>query len=158
MGLPEQEAFDIEYWLLEEAKLQRLPKPKSLAGRVALITGGGGGIGMVTLRAAWCSLMERELSYPGGYRAMFIGCRFSGSREYARAGCGGGAGSPSVSGGGRREPDSSGIGTTPGRRAPGTGGGKGAGASHGRGEKKPRPRTTSRLCSAKDSLQSRQSW
>ncbi|MGB8293564.1 MAG: bifunctional rhamnulose-1-phosphate aldolase/short-chain dehydrogenase, partial [Rhizobium ruizarguesonis] len=33
-GLPEQEAFDIEYWLLEEAKLQRMPKPKSLAGRV----------------------------------------------------------------------------------------------------------------------------
>ena len=36
VGLPEQEAFDIEYWLLEEAKLQRMPKPKSLAGRVAL--------------------------------------------------------------------------------------------------------------------------
>ena len=35
-GLPEQEAFDIEYWLLEEAKLQRMPAPKSLAGRVAL--------------------------------------------------------------------------------------------------------------------------
>ena len=33
VGLPEQEAFDIEYWLLEEAKLQRMPKPKSLAGR-----------------------------------------------------------------------------------------------------------------------------
>jgi rhamnulose-1-phosphate aldolase/alcohol dehydrogenase len=44
-GLAEQEAFDIEYWLLEEAKLQRSPKPKSLAGRVALITGGAGGIG-----------------------------------------------------------------------------------------------------------------
>lgn len=44
-GLPEQEAFDIEYWLLEEAKLQRMPKPKSLAGRIALITGGAGGIG-----------------------------------------------------------------------------------------------------------------
>src|SRR6185295_6479314 len=42
-GLPEQEAFDIEYWLLEEAKLQRMPKPKALAGRVALITGGAGG-------------------------------------------------------------------------------------------------------------------
>ncbi len=48
MGLPEKEAFGIEYWLLEEAKLQRLPKPKSLAGRVALITGGGGGIGIAT--------------------------------------------------------------------------------------------------------------
>ena len=47
-GLPEQEAFDIEYWLLEEAKLQRLPKPKSLAGRIALVTGGAGGIGSAT--------------------------------------------------------------------------------------------------------------
>ena len=48
VGLAEQEAFDIEYWLLEEAKLQRMPKPKSLAGRVALITGGAGGIGRAT--------------------------------------------------------------------------------------------------------------
>jgi rhamnulose-1-phosphate aldolase/alcohol dehydrogenase len=45
VGLAEQEAFDIEYWLLEEAKLQRMPKPKSLAGRIALVTGGAGGIG-----------------------------------------------------------------------------------------------------------------
>src|SRR5271166_5875763 len=45
VGLAEQDAFNIEYWLLEEAKLQRLPKPKSLAGRVALVTGGAGGIG-----------------------------------------------------------------------------------------------------------------
>ena len=44
-GLPAQEAFSIEYWLLEEAKLQRMPKPKSLAGQVALVTGGAGGIG-----------------------------------------------------------------------------------------------------------------
>jgi rhamnulose-1-phosphate aldolase/alcohol dehydrogenase len=49
-GLPEQEAFDIEYWDLEEAKLQRMPKPKALAGRVALITGGAGGIGVATAR------------------------------------------------------------------------------------------------------------
>jgi len=48
MGLPEQEAFDIEYWVLEEAKLQRLPKPRPLAGRVALVTGGAGGIGRAT--------------------------------------------------------------------------------------------------------------
>jgi rhamnulose-1-phosphate aldolase/alcohol dehydrogenase len=47
-GLPEQEAFDIEYWLLEEAKLQRMPKPKGLAGRVAFVTGGAGGIGSAT--------------------------------------------------------------------------------------------------------------
>jgi rhamnulose-1-phosphate aldolase/alcohol dehydrogenase len=49
-GLPEQEAFDIEYWLLEEAKLRRMPRPKALAGRVALITGGAGGIGLATAR------------------------------------------------------------------------------------------------------------
>jgi rhamnulose-1-phosphate aldolase/alcohol dehydrogenase len=47
-GLPEQEAFDIEYWLLEEAKLQRMPKPKSMEGRIALVTGGAGGIGSAT--------------------------------------------------------------------------------------------------------------
>jgi len=44
-SLPAQEAFNIEYWLLEEAKLQRMPKPKSLSGRIALITGSAGGIG-----------------------------------------------------------------------------------------------------------------
>ena len=44
-SLPRQEAFDIEYWLLEEAKLQRMPKPKVLSGKVALVTGSGGGIG-----------------------------------------------------------------------------------------------------------------
>ncbi len=44
-SLPRQEAFNIEYWLLEEAKLQRMPKPKPLSGRVALITGSAGGIG-----------------------------------------------------------------------------------------------------------------
>jgi rhamnulose-1-phosphate aldolase/alcohol dehydrogenase len=44
-SLPRQEAFDIEYWLLEEAKLQRMPKPKSLAGRIAMITGSASGIG-----------------------------------------------------------------------------------------------------------------
>ncbi|HET9278547.1 MAG TPA: SDR family NAD(P)-dependent oxidoreductase, partial [Flavitalea sp.] len=44
-SLPRQEAFDIEYWLLEEAKLQRMPKPKPLAGRIALVTGSAGGIG-----------------------------------------------------------------------------------------------------------------
>jgi rhamnulose-1-phosphate aldolase/alcohol dehydrogenase len=50
VGLPEQEAFDIEYWLLEEAKLQRMPKPKSLAGRIAVVTGGAGGIGQAVAR------------------------------------------------------------------------------------------------------------
>lgn len=49
-ALPRQEAFNIEYWLLEEAKLQRMPKPKPLSGRVALITGSGGGIGLATAK------------------------------------------------------------------------------------------------------------
>jgi rhamnulose-1-phosphate aldolase/alcohol dehydrogenase len=50
VGLPEQEAFDIEYWLLEEAKLQRSPKPKPMVGKVALVTGGAGGIGQAIAR------------------------------------------------------------------------------------------------------------
>lgn len=50
VGLPEQEAFDIEYWLLEEAKLQRMPRPKPLVGKVALVTGGAGGIGQAIAR------------------------------------------------------------------------------------------------------------
>jgi len=49
-SLLRQEAFNIEYWLLEEAKLQRMPKPKSLSGKVALITGSGGGIGKAIAR------------------------------------------------------------------------------------------------------------
>ncbi|PJJ67144.1 bifunctional aldolase/short-chain dehydrogenase [Chryseobacterium geocarposphaerae] len=44
-SLPRQEAFDIEYWLLEEAKLQRMPKEKPLSRKVAVVTGAGGGIG-----------------------------------------------------------------------------------------------------------------
>jgi rhamnulose-1-phosphate aldolase/alcohol dehydrogenase len=43
--IPESEKFRIEYWALEEAKLARLPKPKPLAGRIALVTGAGSGIG-----------------------------------------------------------------------------------------------------------------
>ncbi|QJW90375.1 bifunctional aldolase/short-chain dehydrogenase [Spirosoma taeanense] len=51
VGLPEQEAFDIEYWLLEEAKLQRMPKPKPLSGKIALVTGSAGGIGKAIAKA-----------------------------------------------------------------------------------------------------------
>ena len=50
VGLPEQEAFDIEYWLLEEAKLQRMPRAKPMVGKVALVTGGAGGIGQAIAR------------------------------------------------------------------------------------------------------------
>ena len=46
--ISEQEAFNIEYWSLEEAKLRRLPRPKSLEGRIAVVTGGAGGIGSAT--------------------------------------------------------------------------------------------------------------
>lgn len=48
--IAESEKFRIEYWELEEAKLRRMPAPKPLAGRVALITGGGSGIGAATAR------------------------------------------------------------------------------------------------------------
>ncbi|MFT3727902.1 MAG: bifunctional rhamnulose-1-phosphate aldolase/short-chain dehydrogenase [Terricaulis sp.] len=47
-GLPEGEAYAIEYWALEEAKLQRMPKPKPLVGKIAVITGAAGGIGAAT--------------------------------------------------------------------------------------------------------------
>ncbi len=45
VSLPLQEAFDIEYWLLEEAKLSRMPKEKPLSRKIALVTGSAGGIG-----------------------------------------------------------------------------------------------------------------
>jgi rhamnulose-1-phosphate aldolase/alcohol dehydrogenase len=46
--IDEAEKFRIEYWALEEAKLQRMPKPKPLATRIALVTGAAGGIGKAT--------------------------------------------------------------------------------------------------------------
>ena len=46
--IDESEKFRIEYWELEEAKLRRAPKPKGLVGRIALVTGGGSGIGKAT--------------------------------------------------------------------------------------------------------------
>lgn len=65
IALDEQEAFNIEYWALEEAKLQRMPKPKPLAGKVCVVTGGAGGIGSATaarlLRDGACvMLMDRS--------------------------------------------------------------------------------------------------
>ncbi len=48
IALPEQEAFDIEYWLLEEAKLRRMPPEMPLARRIVLVVGAGNGIGKAT--------------------------------------------------------------------------------------------------------------
>src|SRR5205823_13771156 len=45
VALPQQEAFDIEYWLLEEAKLKRMPPEKELARQVIVVIGAGSGIG-----------------------------------------------------------------------------------------------------------------
>ena len=86
-GLPEQEAFDIEYWLLEEAKLQRMPKPKSLAGRIAIVTGGAGGIGAATaerfLREGACVMLadidakaaeEARAGFAARYGADMVRC------------------------------------------------------------------------------------
>ena len=48
MALPQQEAFDIEYWLLEEAKLKRMPAEKELARQIIIVVGAGSGIGKET--------------------------------------------------------------------------------------------------------------
>ena len=48
IALPQQEAFDIEYWLLEEAKLQRMPPEKELARQIIIVIGAGSGIGKET--------------------------------------------------------------------------------------------------------------
>jgi rhamnulose-1-phosphate aldolase/alcohol dehydrogenase len=76
IGLDEQEAFDIEYWLLEEAKLQRMPAPKPLVGKVALVTGGAGGIGAATaarlMRDGACvMLVDRDAGALDEVRAGF---------------------------------------------------------------------------------------
>ncbi len=76
IALDEQEAFDIEYWLLEEAKLQRMPAPKEMVGKVALVTGGAGGIGAAAaerlLREGACVMLaDRDGSTVDQVRANF---------------------------------------------------------------------------------------
>ena len=76
IALDEQEAFDIEYWLLEEAKLQRMPAPKPMVGRIALVTGGAGGIGAATaarlLREGACVMLaDRDAAAVEEVRAGF---------------------------------------------------------------------------------------
>jgi rhamnulose-1-phosphate aldolase/alcohol dehydrogenase len=67
VGLAEREAFNIEYWVLEEAKLQRMPKPRPLVGKIALVTGGAGGIGAATAErlladGACVMLVDRDVA------------------------------------------------------------------------------------------------
>jgi len=45
ISLPQQEVFDIEYWLIEESKLQRMPKEKEFGRNAVVVIGGGAGIG-----------------------------------------------------------------------------------------------------------------
>lgn len=77
VGLDEREAYGIEYWALEEAKLQRMPKPKPLAGRIALVTGAAGGIGAATaarlLSEGACLLLaDRDAAALENARAGFV--------------------------------------------------------------------------------------
>ncbi len=77
VGLDEMEAFRIEYWALEEAKLRRLPAPKPLVGKIALITGAAGGIGAATanrlLAAGACVMLtDRDAEALSSTRAQLI--------------------------------------------------------------------------------------
>ena len=66
IALPQQEAFNIEYWLLEEAKLQRMPPEKELARRVVVVVGAGNGIGKATahrVAAEGAHVVCADLSY-----------------------------------------------------------------------------------------------
>ncbi|MFN3457399.1 MAG: bifunctional rhamnulose-1-phosphate aldolase/short-chain dehydrogenase [Novosphingobium sp.] len=76
IALEEQEAFDIEYWLLEEAKLLRMPAPRPMAGKIALVTGGAGGIGAAIgarfLREGACVVLaDRDAASAEQVRAGF---------------------------------------------------------------------------------------
>jgi rhamnulose-1-phosphate aldolase/alcohol dehydrogenase len=89
VGLDEQEAFDIEYWLLEEAKLRRMPAPRPMVGRIALVTGGAGGIGAATAArlladGACVMLVDRDAAALEGVREGFAE-RFGGDAIRAAA-------------------------------------------------------------------------
>lgn len=72
VSLTEDESFAVEYWPLELYKLQQAPKPRELAGHVALVTGGAGGIGrqtVETLAAEGACVVVADLDGPGAERA-----------------------------------------------------------------------------------------
>ena len=77
VGLDELEAFRIEYWALEEAKLRRMPAPKTLVGKIALVTGAAGGIGAATARrllsaGACVMLTDRDADTLAGAHAQLV--------------------------------------------------------------------------------------
>jgi rhamnulose-1-phosphate aldolase/alcohol dehydrogenase len=77
VGLDEMEAFRIEYWALEEAKLRRMPAPKALVGKTALVTGAAGGIGAASARrllsAGACVLLtDRDADALAGVHAQLV--------------------------------------------------------------------------------------
>ena len=68
VALPRQEAFDIEYWALEEAKLRRMPPEKTLARKVVIVVGAGSGIGVATAQrvaAEGAHVVCADLNYEG---------------------------------------------------------------------------------------------
>ena len=78
VALPRLEAFRIEYWALEEAKLQRMPAEREFSRKIALVVGGGSGIGRdVVLQLAQARRARRR----GGLESAGRGGRGAGSRE-----------------------------------------------------------------------------
>jgi rhamnulose-1-phosphate aldolase/alcohol dehydrogenase len=87
VGLDELEAFRIEYWALEEAKLRRMPAPKPLVGKVALVSGAAGGIGAATARrlleaGACVMLTDRDADALSGAHAQLVAAN---GRDVVRA-------------------------------------------------------------------------
>lgn len=96
-ALPEQEAFDIEYWLLEEAKLKRMPPEREFSRKIAIVTGGAQGIGLATARrlameGACVALLDLNAEKLGeaaeslaGYPVLPIRCDVTDSASLASA-------------------------------------------------------------------------
>ena len=86
VALPPREAFNIEYWALEEAKLQRMPPPKEFSRRIFLIVGGAAGIGRaVALKAAalGAHLVVADLNGEGASDTAHLASRAAGADAVA---------------------------------------------------------------------------